>query len=93
MYSDRFISTYKNSSASVDDISGVVEGDSSDIENFRHRLRGEDDRGMISEAISAEIDKSKFAATFSSDNTSNVPLPSGAPKTWPPIFFNARTKF
>ena len=54
----------------------MVEGGASDIENFKKRLRGEDDRELISGALAAEIDKAKFDVTFSSDNTSNLPSPS-----------------
>ena len=46
---------------------GVVDGASSDAENFRQQFQDEDDRVLIAESLYGEIDKSRFSVTFSSN--------------------------
>lgn len=53
---------------SLGDISGILECDDADVGNSRKRLRGEDDRAAMSEAMRRQIDKSRCAFAFSSEN-------------------------
>ena len=67
----------EKSTGSLDNSEGIVDGDASDVENFRAQLKGLGDMVMLSGALYAEIDKSRFSVSFSSGDA--VVLYNGDP--------------
>ena len=53
---------------STDDVGGMLDGNTPDVDNPRKRLKGEGDRITLNESLCETVDRSLFGFTFSSDN-------------------------
>ena len=46
----------------------MLDGNTSDVDNFRERLKREDDRITLNESLYETVDRSRFGFTLSPDN-------------------------